>query len=1269
MTAERRWKAYLLPWAWGAAAAMAAVTWLYPKFVGSDIERNVTVLSDRQAHIARLFSDKVESLARVAQETVSDTSLIHRSLAADPFDLAQALDEFSRIPLGPGQGLELVDARGSVLLWSGRTWVSNSSTLMPTASGERQAVVDRVGAVIVLRLGVPAPTGGHGVRIQEPLSVEALGLERVFGLPSFAGDIEEIAGRVARILPAKEYDGQVNAIPLVAFDRDTIAFALLPGLSTVAGFDGNQQFPGVLPTVLTLIALMLGITWLFQRHQLPSPWWWTGALVASIWAGRILLGLLAIPSRLRLGDAVDPRIYAAPSIGALTGTPMDLLLSAGVLAASVWLITRRSMKAITVNRPRWPLVPVVLGMLLGSGLLAYMTRGFVVAVRSLVYDSTVSLATQTVILPTLPELILFSSLFLLAISYAAIWLLAVRGLGWLARSIGSRSTVASWMWATCSIAAASAAFLVIDRSQIVPWWVFAYSLTGVMLIVTSDDVLHIPHLVRWIPHGAAILLMTIPLLDGQVHVRAMDEIQRQVEERVQPRDSWFSFVLTSDLRVLVTDQDAADVLRVDNRAEPGLTAFRLWSRTLLSQQKLNTGIAIFDRDGRERDRFMAGIGTYEQQAILRAVFDGNEEIVQTIDLQSGLETRTYHGAWSTVRGPGNQVYGTIVLLASSADQDASIMSTVGNVSSGEPQYRTLEYEGGKVVRTNDPETSAGSRLDPVVRQRLDESQHASLRVEDPKRRATAVYVRDPDDSAHLVVGVVEDMDVRWRVFTWVKIAFLYGLWGLCGALLSRSWRHSVTSLAGGFRARLFSAFLLIALVPLILLAIYNQAISTERTQRNVEQSLARDIGLVQQRLESTILGEEDLTLGLTDDFCAAVASDLGIEFSVFRAERIQASSRPELYASAVLESRMPAEAFSRVRLRGEPFVVTTERIGSVTYAVGYGSFFLAGRPAGIVAVPMLYRQAGIEEDLAERNAFLAVAAAGVFLLVLLLGGWLSGMIADPVRRLTDAIERIRAGRPLESLRSPRSDELGALMNAFDLMARELDESRRRIARAEREQAWREMAKQVAHEIKNPLTPMKLSVQHLRQAFQDRAPERETLLSKVVGTVLEQIDTLARIATEFSRFARLPERAFARVDVMGSIREAAALFSGVSGVTIQLSLAPTEAIVVADADELRRSFVNLFRNSIQAMDDKGVIAVTAHVSAGTLRVRIHDSGPGIPAGVRERVFEPSFSTKTDGMGLGLAIVRGVMTDLGGTIELQPTDSGAEFLILIPVHSHA
>ena len=290
----------------------------------------------------------------------------------------------------------------------------------------------------------------------------------------------------------------------------------------------------------------------------------------------------------------------------------------------------------------------------------------------------------------------------------------------------------------------------------------------------------------------------------------------------------------------------------------------------------------------------------------------------------------------------------------------------------------------------------------------------------------------------------------------------------------------------------------------------------------------------------------------------------------------------------------------------------------------------------------------------------------VFGIALVGGGLLALRFARPLHTLTRAAKNVADGNLDINVSVKSHDEIGTLAQSFNDMILKLRTSREELAKHERENAWKEMAKQVAHEIRNPLTPIKLSIQHLRQAFKDQAPDREEILQRVSQTVIDQIETLSRIATEFSHFAKMPERKFERVCIDDLLKETINVFREVQGIRFIDQLASPTMKVVADSDQLRGVFINIIRNAIQAIEKTGTITMSTSQEGRMCLIIISDTGVGIPEEIRSRIFEPNFSTKSEGMGIGLAIARRVVEDHGGIITCQSEQGkGTTFEIRLPV----
>ena len=221
------------------------------------------------------------------------------------------------------------------------------------------------------------------------------------------------------------------------------------------------------------------------------------------------------------------------------------------------------------------------------------------------------------------------------------------------------------------------------------------------------------------------------------------------------------------------------------------------------------------------------------------------------------------------------------------------------------------------------------------------------------------------------------------------------------------------------------------------------------------------------------------------------------------------------------------------------------------------------------------------------------------------------------------------------------------------MLAELEKSADLLAKSEREGAWREMAKQVAHEIKNPLTPMKLSIQHLQRALKDNSPDIKELTEKISGRLIEQIDNLSNIATAFSDFAKMPQGEFVKIDIEPILLSTVELFRESENVEINLSYPDKECIVYGDKEQLMRVFTNIIKNSTQAIPDskRGIIDIQVIEKSTHYLISIKDNGVGIPEEKRTHIFEPNFTTKSSGTGLGLAICKNIIERMNGRISFE------------------
>ena len=390
---------------------------------------------------------------------------------------------------------------------------------------------------------------------------------------------------------------------------------------------------------------------------------------------------------------------------------------------------------------------------------------------------------------------------------------------------------------------------------------------------------------------------------------------------------------------------------------------------------------------------------------------------------------------------------------------------------------------------------------------------------------------------------------------------------------------------------------------------------------------------------------------LDDDFLDSLSTPLGMTVGLWDAVRGEWHSAP----SAPLRSwRPPARVVERggVSLGGRAY-----RFGAEALAPG---LYVA------VAVPADELQA-VSVGLRRLTIGVAAIAVAAGLAAAL---WLSSWIAGPVQRLAAALPGLARGeRPLLVAETGVA-EVARLAEAFNQMTAELGASRERLLQAERVAAWREMARRLAHELKNPLFPVQVSIETLQLAAA-RSPQLEgtdfgRLFREATCTILEELRVLRGIIDEFSRFARLPRPTVASTDMNAVVRQVLALHAPRAGpVRIETRLAEDLAFVPGDRDLLGLAIGNLVGNALDAMPEGGVLRLVTEASVEGVRVEVADSGPGIPQEQRARLFTPYFTTKPGGTGLGLSIAQSVIADHGGRIDVQSEPGlGTVFTLTLP-----
>lgn len=413
---------------------------------------------------------------------------------------------------------------------------------------------------------------------------------------------------------------------------------------------------------------------------------------------------------------------------------------------------------------------------------------------------------------------------------------------------------------------------------------------------------------------------------------------------------------------------------------------------------------------------------------------------------------------------------------------------------------------------------------------------------------------------------------------------------------------------------------------------------------------------------------------LFDKYQTALVYDLSNYYStdinIYNASgRMLVSSNDRIYDQDIIGTLMSPKAFASFRKTGISGFIAEEGIGDLKYISSYYTIFDNDlNVKGYLNLPYFTNRQDLFREISNYSTTVINLFALVFALAALVAYVMAHRITEPLNLIRRQMGLVKLGAKNAPIQWQHNDEIGLLIAEYNKMINALEESSNKLAEGERQGAWREMAKQVAHEIKNPLTPMKLSLQHLQYALQKKDANIEDKIRKTSELLIRQIDSLSTMAEEFSAFAKMPEAKLEQVVVNHILDEAVQLFSKEDGLTINYKPLSGQVKVLADAHQLSRVFTNIIKNAQQAIPEnrKGLLKISGQVKNGQLRIAIEDNGKGIPEELRSKIFSPNFSTKNSGMGLGLAISRKIVEQFSGEIDFtSKLDKGSTFFVTLPV----
>jgi len=589
-------------------------------------------------------------------------------------------------------------------------------------------------------------------------------------------------------------------------------------------------------------------------------------------------------------------------------------------------------------------------------------------------------------------------------------------------------------------------------------------------------------------------------------------------------------------------------------------------------------------------------------------------------------------------------------------------------------YQMQKYQDGQMIHSAQQGFtgyfSQKQTLSTNERQALQQDSLIYITQQNPEQDYRTLLWKSSEQTIIKVSTTLSDY--RIILFTFFRFSFILLITGGLLLLLAQliSWKYiSLLGKNKRFQDRILDSFLLATLVFLTFLIIASHYAIKQQNQDIVRQELFNTLESLSQAVQENQQANPSINLNRSFSL-DTLTTPLNVDASFYNGRTVSETTTPQIYQQHLLPSVLPYEIYDQLFVQRQQDAFSTVNLAGQSLLIGYRSIRDdENKPAGTIAIPTFLESPKYDQQLLQTTSYLILMYLLVFGLFIIASTAISKKLTRPLEYIQQGLNKISAGNLDTKIPVKSDDEIGSLAEAYNNMVSRLKNLQKELAAAEREAAWKEMAQQVAHEIKNPLTPMKLNVQHLERQLKgdDQNPEKlKKQVQKITNNLIEQIQSLNNIASDFSKFSQPLEEEFTNVDLVDVLLSVTDLYEHDQNVTISLEAQKKTMHVSGIRDELKRVLINLVKNAYEAMPDgNGDIVLRLYQKQRHVFVEVEDNGKGIAEEDRENIFVPNFSTKSSGTGLGLAICKKIIEAHEGSISFASVEGeGTTFVIKLP-----
>ncbi|HCY76939.1 MAG TPA: hypothetical protein DHV28_13545 [Ignavibacteriales bacterium] len=1061
-----------------------------------------------------------------------------------------------------------------------------------------------------------------------------------------------------RIFSFELLNTKSNKIGMVSFTKPLLS-------SYVSQIKDTASKIQSLLVVLALIFVGLGLNNDFKK--LDSYLFKLFLLIVYLSALRAIIFAVGFPSNFINGPLSDPSYFSSAFAWGIVKSPIEFLttvLFITLLAIQIFRYTKKFLNSSKALNHKF--VGYAISVVL-SVLIFLILRGLSASIRSIIFDSTIRYFKEPNILPDLPSVVMNFNMLL--ISFSSV--LAI---------VGLLNLIIKYVNLNIQKLSKINLSLILLSVAIIIFASFYSSkdplINPVELLIFVALLFFLYYQITFKNKNSVYNYLFVLLIGSVISISLLNYFNTKLEREslkttaieINRADSnLLSFMLDETLRDVKSRNDIVKIFG-DRYANFDAMAFKIWAGSPMQRESLNSGIRFYDRFKNVIGEYFVGLNPDKK------IFNylSNEDEINIVELEKKEDiANKYYAALIKIeeRGITKGYVSAFVCFDIKSigavnypdfvESNLSILNRVIDVK----QLKIFQFNGTQLNQVYGDIYPSRDQIKKILNTKVDSLYNdAWLKIRFDSENYETYLIRIFNNGSSITTTVaIEEKAFSWNLFNFFKIFIVHSLFIIIAfiiILISRFRKYNPS-----FKSKLLFAFLVISIIPVVVLALYNTKIVGERAKEGIKNELSQRANYIEKHLTSQLEKNKNRNIETASE---NAARELGISFALYESTDQIYNSKDIYNRIGLFDRKLNPKAYYHLTYLRYQEYVASEMLNNYKFDSYYRVISVKDKDY-ILSVNDAFNKIKVLFSTTEINVIIFGIYSFAVIIIIIISTLFANQISQPIQRLTEATDAVSKGDLNIKINHKEKGELKDLFDGFNQMTSELKKNQIELAEMEREAAWKEMAKQVAHEIKNPLTPMKLALQQLIISYKDKSKDFDKLFEKVSHTVLNQIDNLNQIASEFSRFAKMPSLKIEPVDMFSVLNDTVNMFMHEKA-SIIINTKLTNAIVDADLSQLRRMFINLIRNAMQA--EATSIRIDLKLDNNKYIVFLSDNGKGINENDKEKIFDEHFTTKKQGMGLGLSMAKRFMESINGKIFLKDSSSqGTVFEIEFPVKNNS